>query len=125
MKKVMRIRNYLKIILSYVPFQKRRKVTFTNSALDGNMGRVREVAILLTVSTVLLVTCSANPGSRGTIAQIVTGGNHTCVRWNAGSVQCWGHNNNGQLGQGHSNTLGDEANEMGNNLQPIDLNAPR
>jgi len=37
---------------------------------------------------------------RGEAVQIATGGQHTCVVLNTGSVDCWGQNNDGQLGNG-------------------------
>ena len=40
-----------------------------------------------------------------------------------GTVKAWGRNNKGQLGQGHTNNIGDGSNEMGDNLSAIDLSS--
>jgi alpha-tubulin suppressor-like RCC1 family protein len=39
--------------------------------------------------------------------QVVAGYSHTCARMTNGSVTCWGENTYGQLGYGHTNTIGD------------------
>ena len=62
-----------------------------------------------------------NLGTGKTVVQLVTGTYHTCALLNDGSAKCWGRNNKGQLGQGHTNDIGDGANEMGDNLPAIDL----
>ena len=46
---------------------------------------------------------------------------HTCVVFETGSTLCWGDNFYGQLGQGNTNTVGD--NETLATLFPIDLGA--
>jgi alpha-tubulin suppressor-like RCC1 family protein len=46
---------------------------------------------------------------------------HTCVLLDNSAVKCWGFSSYGQLGQGNTNNLGDNANEMGDNLPAIDL----
>ncbi len=57
--------------------------------------------------------------------QIVSGSAHACVRYNEGSVKCWGLNSSGQLGQGDTTTRGSAANQMGDNLLAINLGAGR
>ena len=58
-------------------------------------------------------------GSGRTATHLAAGNVHTCVLLDNGQVKCWGFNASGQLGQGNTNTLGDGANEMGENLQAI------
>src|SRR5690606_38750597 len=38
----------------------------------------------------------------------VTGGNHTCAVLQSGAVRCWGQNQTGQLGLGHTQPIGNE-----------------
>jgi len=54
--------------------------------------------------------------------QIVTGLKHSCVILGFNSVKCWGLNDQGQLGLGHTNSIGDDSDEMGNNLSAVSLN---
>lgn len=58
---------------------------------DGSLtGRVRPVAV-----------SNANGSARlTTVAQITSGGFHTCARLTNGLAACWGRNNRGQLGDG-------------------------
>jgi cysteine-rich repeat protein len=51
----------------------------------------------------------ATPVTLGAEAvDVVVGGEHTCVRTTTGGVRCWGHNDGGQLGLGHTMNIGDD-----------------
>ena len=65
-----------------------------------------------------------NLGSGHTGTAITTGSNFTCVSLNDATRKCWGFNGNGELGQGNTTWLGDDPNEMGDHLRPIDLRPP-
>ncbi len=43
----------------------------------------------------------------GTATQVATGGGHTCALLDNGFVRCWGRNDKGQLGYGHTANIGD------------------
>lgn len=47
-------------------------------------------------------------------------GSHACFTKN-GKAKCWGLNGSGQLGLGDTNNRGDDVNEMGNNLQIVNV----
>jgi len=53
------------------------------------------------------------------------GSAHTCALLQGGSIKCWGRNVYGQLGLGDAATRGDEPQEMGGKLAPIDLGAAK
>ncbi len=60
-------------------------------------------------------------GTGRTATDIATGSNATCALLDDSTVKCWGHNAFGQLGQGDTESRGDEPFEMGDNLPPVDL----
>eukprot|EP01083_Nonionella_stella_P042918 115846_1 len=55
--------------------------------------------------------------------QMTAGWQHTCALSTTNQVKCWGQNKHGQLGYGDNRTRGDNADEMGDSLLPIDLGA--
>ena len=58
------------------------------------------------------------------IVDIQSGVHHTCAMSRQGLIKCWGRNNAKQLGFDATNTnIGDQPEEMGINLQYIDLGA--
>ena len=78
-----------------------------------------------------------NPGEMGSylpavdvapghmVKEVALGGEHTCALLDDGSVKCWGHNDQGQLGLGDEIDRGDDAGEMGNALPFVDLGPGR
>jgi alpha-tubulin suppressor-like RCC1 family protein len=62
-------------------------------------------------------------GTNRTATAITAGDAHTCAILDNSAIKCWGLNDSGQLGQGDTSSLGDESNEMGNNLTAVDLGA--
>jgi len=55
------------------------------------------------------------------VKDIALGGYHTCVVSMERTVYCWGNNKRGTLGVGHTNYIGDEPGEMGDNLVATEL----
>lgn len=55
--------------------------------------------------------------------QLAGGGDHFCALLDDATVKCWGGNVEGQLGQGHKDTIGDGPGEMGDALPAIELGA--
>jgi cysteine-rich repeat protein len=58
-------------------------------------------------------------GTGKTATRLSTAYGHTCAALKDGGLKCWGYNDHGQLGQGDTQTRGDEPNEMGDNLPAI------
>jgi len=60
----------------------------------------------------------------GRTATAIGGGYYmSMVRLDNGKLKAWGRNSYGQLGQGHTNNIGDNSGEMGDNLSVIDLSS--
>lgn len=58
----------------------------------------------------------------GHFARALALGNYqTCALLEDSSVKCWGYAGYGAIGSGDTNSRGDAAGEMGDNLQPVDL----
>jgi alpha-tubulin suppressor-like RCC1 family protein len=55
----------------------------------------------------LLSTVGNVPLAEST-TQLAVGGHHTCALLEGGAVRCWGRNDSGQLGYGHTLPLGDD-----------------
>ena len=63
-------------------------------------------------------------GDNRTATMIDSGQYFTCALMDNGEVKCWGYGYLGRLGSGNQNNLGDHSNEMGDNLQPIQIGQP-
>jgi cysteine-rich repeat protein len=57
--------------------------------------------------------------------QLAMGFAHVCALLDDATIKCWGQNGEGQLGQGNQLALGNEPNEMGDNLPTVDLGTGR
>ncbi len=65
-----------------------------------------------------------NLGAGRTALAITAAGTHSCALLDDHTIKCWGSNANGELGQGSTANLGDQAGEMAA-LTPVDLGAGR
>jgi cysteine-rich repeat protein len=53
------------------------------------------------------------------IVKVVNSGASACVLYNDGTIRCWGLNNNGQLGQGNTDNIGDD--ELPSSVPTVDV----
>jgi len=60
-------------------------------------------------------------GSQAIAARLYAGGAFNCAQLLDGTVVCWGDNGYGQLGTASVENVGDDPQEMGNRLVPLDL----
>ncbi|HEX8821920.1 MAG TPA: fibrinogen-like YCDxxxxGGGW domain-containing protein, partial [Archangium sp.] len=51
--------------------------------------------------------------------QLAVGGHHSCALLEGGAVRCWGRNDSGQLGYGHTRSLGDDEAVSGSGYVPF------
>ena len=66
-----------------------------------------------------LAATALKPGK--IVEELTAGGFSTCVFNTDDTLNCWGNNDQGQLGQGNTSIVGDGPNEMGANLVDVDL----
>ncbi|MFO0667496.1 MAG: hypothetical protein U0174_26330 [Polyangiaceae bacterium] len=64
-------------------------------------------------------------GTGRTALAIGASGSGACARLDDGTLKCWGYNGNGVLGQGDTMHRGDDPNELGDALAPIDFGGGR
>eukprot|EP01083_Nonionella_stella_P003387 9651_1 len=60
-------------------------------------------------------------GYDGAITEVQAGAWHTCATFSSDELKCWGWNFYGQLGQEHSNNIGNDTDEMSDYLPIVDL----
>jgi serine/threonine protein kinase/alpha-tubulin suppressor-like RCC1 family protein len=58
----------------------------------------------------------------GEVMQVSVGRRHSCAVLAGGKVRCWGWNNSGQLGLGHTENIGDD--ETPASVEPVELSGP-
>jgi len=64
-------------------------------------------------------------GAGTAVAELAVGALHNCARLISGTLKCWGQNTTGQLGVGDTTSRGAVFTDLGDNLPPVDLGAPR
>ncbi len=64
---------------------------------------------------------AVNLGTGRTALQLAAGDHHTCALLDNYDVKCWGYNDDGEIGYGHMNYIGDGPGEMGDALPAVEL----
>ena len=64
---------------------------------------------------------TVNLGTGRSAKKIYSGAYHNCALLDNDEVKCWGYNNQGQLGIGNTETMGNNSGEMGDNLPALQL----
>ena len=64
-------------------------------------------------------------GTGAVVRSLSLGSNFSCALLDSGQVKCWGKNDYGQLGLGHTDSIGDETGEMGETLSTVNLGTGR
>jgi alpha-tubulin suppressor-like RCC1 family protein len=88
---------------------------------DGRLGYGNTQSIGDDESTASAGAVDLGPGRTATA--ISAGGGHTCAVLDDGSVRCWGFGEDGRLGYGNPNSIGDD--ETPGSVPPVDLGAGR
>ena len=84
------------------------------------------IPCLLGLLLPLLFSCSKiRVAFTGEPFWVSLGDSHSCILSPNSAVECWGANASGQLGLGHTDSIGDEPDEMGSALQPVNFGAGR
>lgn len=108
------------------------KLRCAGANVDGGLGR-NDGLSTSSYATALLDSSVVNVGTGRKVVDLATGGDDgtgsnyrfNCALLDNGQVKCWGNNTSGQLGIGTiaspNDKIGDAANEMGDNLQPVAL----
>ncbi|CAE7226854.1 RCBTB2, partial [Symbiodinium microadriaticum] len=91
------------------------------SGTSGGLGSGDTVSRGSDSSTPLLSAPLVDLGTGRTAKQVAAGLYFGCALLDNDSVKCWGRNDKGQLGQGDTENRGDEPDELGDKLPPIDL----
>ena len=89
---------------------------------EGYMGVGADADYALTGNDMPVVDFGTDSsGNNLTAKSISCGYAHSCAVLSDDTIKCWGGNEDGQLGQGHTDYIGDDDNEMGNYLAAVDL----
>lgn len=89
---------------------------YTAPATAG-VGSVRVTDLIMTTATATVTHIEP--------VEISSGASHTCVRYNEGSVKCFGDGSFGQLGDGSSTDLSDAIAEVGGTVPFVNLGTGR